>query len=167
MRQVYYNLASKTTNRIGSRKMLPRGRTYGPEVDDALRVISESLDYICADRLTPNLVWMATHLAAHSEVDTSPLLLEQLERTCGGVGPQLPGDARRFPLHRGPFALPDTQNSPRQRRRVPQSPHGTLLGDLVQGVILSRCPSGRQNRRESGMFAPGWPGDGFPDATTR
>ena len=57
-----------------------RGRTYGPEVDDALRVISESLDYICADRLTPNLVWMATHLAAHGEMDTSPRLLEQLER---------------------------------------------------------------------------------------
>jgi hypothetical protein len=57
-----------------------RGRTYGPEMNDALRVISESLDYICADRLTPNLVWMATHLAAHGEMDTSPLLLEQLER---------------------------------------------------------------------------------------
>jgi hypothetical protein len=57
-----------------------RNRTYGPEVDDALRVISESLDYICADRLTPNLVWMATHLAAHGEMDTSPRLLEQLER---------------------------------------------------------------------------------------
>jgi hypothetical protein len=24
-----------------------RGRTYGPQVDDALRVIAESLDYIC------------------------------------------------------------------------------------------------------------------------
>ena len=57
-----------------------RGRTYGPEVDDALRVISESLDYICADRLTPNLVWMATHLAAHGEMDTSPRLVEQLEQ---------------------------------------------------------------------------------------
>jgi hypothetical protein len=32
-----------------------RGRTYGPEVDDALRVIAESTDYICAERLTPNL----------------------------------------------------------------------------------------------------------------
>jgi len=31
-----------------------RGRTYGPEVDDALRVIAESLDYICAERLTPS-----------------------------------------------------------------------------------------------------------------
>jgi len=57
-----------------------RGHTYGPEVDDALRVISESLDYICADRLTPNLVWMATHLAAHGEIDVSHPLLEQLER---------------------------------------------------------------------------------------
>jgi hypothetical protein len=27
-----------------------RGRTYGPEVNDALRIIAESLDYICADR---------------------------------------------------------------------------------------------------------------------
>ncbi|MBE9509229.1 MAG: transposase family protein [Chloroflexi bacterium] len=57
-----------------------RGHTYGPEVDDALRVISESLDHICADRLTPNLVWMVTHLAAHGEIDVSHPLLEQLER---------------------------------------------------------------------------------------
>ena len=44
-----------------------RGRTYGPEVDDTLRVIHESFDYICAERLTPNLVWMAEHLARHDE----------------------------------------------------------------------------------------------------
>ena len=69
-------LCESAAKALGSHKMLPRGRTYGPEVDDALRVISESLDYICADRLTPNLVWVATHLAAHGEVDTSPLLLE-------------------------------------------------------------------------------------------
>jgi hypothetical protein len=55
-----------------------RGKTYGPEVDDALRVIAESLDYICAERLTPHLVWMATHLASHGEMETSPELLEQL-----------------------------------------------------------------------------------------
>jgi hypothetical protein len=57
-----------------------RGRIYGKEVDDALRVISESLDYICADRLAPNLVWMATHLATHGEMNTCSPLLEQLER---------------------------------------------------------------------------------------
>jgi len=55
-----------------------RGCTYGPEMDDALRVIAESLDYICAERLTPNLVWMAEHLATHGELEVSPLLLEQL-----------------------------------------------------------------------------------------
>jgi hypothetical protein len=55
-----------------------RGKTYGPEVDDALRIIYESFDYICAERLTPNLVRMANHLAAHSEMEVSPLLLGQL-----------------------------------------------------------------------------------------
>jgi hypothetical protein len=56
-----------------------RGRTYGPEVDDALRVIAESTDYICAERLTPNLPWLAKHLAAHGELTTTAQLLEQLE----------------------------------------------------------------------------------------
>jgi hypothetical protein len=57
-----------------------RGRTYGAEVDDALRVIAESMDYICAERLTPNLTWLAECLAAHGELTASTRLLEQLER---------------------------------------------------------------------------------------
>ena len=36
-----------------------RGRKYGLEVEQALRVIDESFDGGCAERLTPNLVWMA------------------------------------------------------------------------------------------------------------
>ncbi len=57
-----------------------RGRTYGAEVDDALRVIAESCDHICAERLQPNLVAMAKQLAAHGEPRVSPSLLERLER---------------------------------------------------------------------------------------
>ena len=57
-----------------------RGRTYGPEVDDALRVIAESHDYICAERLQPTLVEMATHLARHDELQASPRLFDQLSR---------------------------------------------------------------------------------------
>jgi len=57
-----------------------RGRTYGCEVDDALRVIAESFDHIAAERLTPNLVWMAEHLASHGELQVSPTLLEQLKQ---------------------------------------------------------------------------------------
>jgi hypothetical protein len=55
-----------------------RGPRYGPEVDRALEVISESHDHICAERLQPTLVEMATHLARHGELPASPRLLEQL-----------------------------------------------------------------------------------------
>lgn len=55
-----------------------RGPTYGPEVDDALRVVAESFDHLCAERLTPNLMWMANHLAAHGELEITPQLLEQV-----------------------------------------------------------------------------------------
>jgi hypothetical protein len=57
-----------------------RGRVYGPDVDDAVRVIAESTDYICAERLTPNLTWLAKHLAAHGELTISAQILEQLDR---------------------------------------------------------------------------------------
>ena len=57
-----------------------RERAYGADVDYALKVIYESLDYVCAERLTPNLVWMAKHLDAHRELRTTPELLEQLAR---------------------------------------------------------------------------------------
>jgi hypothetical protein len=57
-----------------------RGKTYKAPFDDALRVIYESFDGICAERLTPNLVWMAQHLEAHHELETTPELLAQLEQ---------------------------------------------------------------------------------------
>jgi hypothetical protein len=62
------------------RRHKQRGRTYGPELDHPLRVIAESHDYICAERLQPNLVEMATHLARHGEFEASPSLLDQLSR---------------------------------------------------------------------------------------
>ena len=85
-----------------------RGRTYGPEVDDALRVIAESMDYICAERLTPNLTWLARHLAAHGELALSPQLLAQLarisvstvERILTRIRQDEPRLPRRGPKHR-------------------------------------------------------------------
>ena len=56
-----------------------RGKSYGAEVDDALRVIAESCDYICAERLQSNLGWLAQHLAEHDEMEVTPGLLAQLE----------------------------------------------------------------------------------------
>jgi hypothetical protein len=55
-----------------------RGKTYGPEINEALWVIDESLDYICPERLRPVLVKMATHLATHGEMEAPESLLEQL-----------------------------------------------------------------------------------------
>jgi hypothetical protein len=55
-----------------------RGRTYGAEVEDAMRVIYPSYDYICAERLTPNLVWMAQQLARHGELELTEVLLGKL-----------------------------------------------------------------------------------------
>ncbi|MGD2166045.1 MAG: hypothetical protein PVH50_11020 [Anaerolineae bacterium] len=57
-----------------------RGKTYGPDVDDALCVIYESYDGICAERLTPNLVAMAKQLDRHGELRATPGLLCQLGR---------------------------------------------------------------------------------------
>jgi hypothetical protein len=57
-----------------------RGREYGAAVDDALRVIWESLDYVCAERLTPALVSTAEQLARHGELAVTAEVLEQLGR---------------------------------------------------------------------------------------
>src|SRR5690349_10061718 len=40
-----------------------RSKFYPAQVDDAIRLVWESLDYICAERLTPALVVTAQHLA--------------------------------------------------------------------------------------------------------
>jgi hypothetical protein len=57
-----------------------RGRTYDKPVEDTIGIIAESLDYICAERLTPNLVWMAEHLARHGELILSPTVRAKLKR---------------------------------------------------------------------------------------
>lgn len=97
------------------RRSKQRGRTYGPEVDDALRVMHESFDYICAERLTPNLVWMAKHLAQHGEMEVTEALLEKLGRiSVSTVGRSL-GRIRQ-----------DEPRLPRQGRGEPTKWRGTF-----------------------------------------
>jgi len=55
-----------------------RGRKYGATVDDAIRIIGSTLDWICAERLTPGLVETALHLARHGEMIVDDELLELL-----------------------------------------------------------------------------------------
>jgi len=56
----------------------PRGAVYGPEVRQIVRIVWESLDCICAERLTPQLLTTAHHLATFGEIALTPRLIEQL-----------------------------------------------------------------------------------------
>ncbi len=83
-----------------------RGRTYGHQVNDALRVILKSFDSICAERLQPNLVWMARHLAYHDELQLNQEVLKQLESisvsTVRRISERIRQDERRLPQPRRP-----------------------------------------------------------------
>jgi hypothetical protein len=111
-RKYLIGLLNGTLTRKARRR--ERGRTYGPEVDDALRVIHESLDYICAKRLAPNLAWMAKHLSRCEELRVDDALLAQLERiSASTVGRHL---ARM------------SQDERRLARRPPRRERATLRG---------------------------------------
>ena len=56
-----------------------REATYKRDVDYVLRVVTESHDYICAERLAPNLGTLAEQLARHGEVLLTPQVRAQLE----------------------------------------------------------------------------------------
>jgi hypothetical protein len=96
-----------------------RGRTYGPEVDDALRVIHESQDYICAERITPDLVRMATQLARHGELVASDKLLAQLGRisvsTVRRILARIHQDEPRLPQKRPRRTNAATRDVPMER----------------------------------------------------
>lgn len=65
---------------VRRRRTRQRGRVYGAAVDQALEVIWESLDYVCAERLTAHLVTTARLLAHHGELVLTPELEDQLGR---------------------------------------------------------------------------------------
>ena len=112
-----------------------RGRTYGAEVDDALRVIAESFDYICAERLTPNLVWMAEVLRKHGEMKTTPELLAQLEQisisTVGRIIQRVHQDEPRLPRQGPEQANKVARDIPARRIAWDEVEPGHLETDVV------------------------------------
>ncbi|MHB1161096.1 MAG: transposase family protein [Chloroflexota bacterium] len=98
-----------------------RGRSYGPEVADALRVIWESSDYICAERLTPNLVPMAQHLARFGELHLSGEIERQLGEISEATVTRLLRSFRR--------------DSPRLPRRGPER-----ANRLARQIPMGRIP---------------------------
>lgn len=113
-----------------------RGKTYGPDVDLALRVIDESFDFICAERLTPNLVWMARHLDKHDELRATPQLLKQLEEISISTVRRRQARFRKYlPISRLPRKKPSgsklTQDIPMLRLPWDTSEPGRFETDLV------------------------------------
>jgi hypothetical protein len=60
------------------KRSTPRSRTYGIEVERVVLRVWESVDYICAERLTPSLGRMARHLAGFGSLVLTPEVESQL-----------------------------------------------------------------------------------------
>lgn len=56
-----------------------RGPTYGARAMNVVRIISKALDHPCAERLKPNLVFMAKHMRTHNQLSVDKDLLMKLE----------------------------------------------------------------------------------------
>ncbi len=78
-----------------------RGKAYGPDVTAAITMIAASLDWVCAERLQPNLVWMADHLERHGELQLTPGVRVQLSTisvsTVRRILARTPRDRPRLP----------------------------------------------------------------------
>ena len=112
-----------------------RGRKYGPEVDDAIRVIAESLDYVCAERLQPNLVWLAQHLSRYGELDVSKQLLEQLSQisisTVKRILKRIRQDQPRLPRRKPSWGNAITRDIPMRKIPWNEQQPGHFEADLV------------------------------------
>ncbi len=112
-----------------------RGRTYGVAVRTVVATVWESLDYICAERLTPALLPTARHLAQFGECQLTPQVEEQLATISRATVQRLLATMAR-PTPRLPRGGPEQANRVRQAvpmGRIPwQTPEpGHFEVDLV------------------------------------
>ena len=121
------------------RKPRYRRRRYGAAVADVVRVVWESLDYVCAERLTPVLLCTAQQLARWGELVLRPeveTLLSTISRAT----------VQRLLQRLG-------QDSPKLPRRKSQPPNR-----LLRGVPMGRLswattsPAAKQRHAEQRVF---------------
>jgi hypothetical protein len=112
-------LRGRTLERV-ARKPRVRRRRYGAAVAVVVRVVWESLDYVCAERMTPVLLSTAQHLARWGEVVLSPEIETALECISRATVQRL---LQRFQV-----------DSPRLPRRKPQPPN-RFLREVPMGRV--------------------------------
>lgn len=93
-----------------------RGRVYGVELRVVVAQVWESLDYLCAERLTPALLPMAHHLATFGGCRLTPAVEAQLGTISRSTVQRLLGTMAR-PTPRLPRRGPEAAK--RLRREVP------------------------------------------------
>jgi len=113
-----------------------RGRTYGLAVEQVILVVWESLDYICAERLTPALLSTAHHLARfggfHLSQEAEEQLAEISEATVTRILRKYRSRKQRLP-QKGPERANQVRK-PVPMKRIPwqTSEPGHFEVDLVQ-----------------------------------
>jgi hypothetical protein len=107
-----------------------RSRSYGLEVERVVLRVWESLDYICAERLTPSLLWMARHLASFGVLVLTAEIESQLATiSCATVQRML------------------RKNRARKTRLPRPGPH--RANQVTKGVPMGRIP---WDTKEPGHF---------------
>jgi hypothetical protein len=103
------------------KRSTPRSRRYGPEVERVVLRVWESLDYICAERLTPSLGRMAKHLAGFGSLILTAEVESHLARiSCATVERML------------------RKNRARKARLPRKGPH--RANQVTKGVPMGRIP---------------------------
>lgn len=122
-----------------------RNKRYTHEVDDVIRVVSEALDYVCAERLAPALLETARHLARHREVTLSSqlelLLAEVSTSTVGRILARLGQDSPRLPRKGPEEANRLAKGIPMGRIRWDEGEPGHFEVDLVS-IMVGRAVMG-------------------------
>jgi hypothetical protein len=115
-----------------------RRRTYGPEVADVVRMVWESLDYVCAERLTPGLLATARQLAQWEELVLTPGLEAQLASISRATVQRL---LRRFQLDtpKLPRTGPSAPNHLRRQVPMQRLPWETALPGSFETDLVHHC----------------------------
>ena len=125
------------------KRIRERGKSYGIEVQDVVKIIARSMDYPCAERLQPNLQWMAKHLADHNEIRIDAALLEQFGKISVSTVRRIVGPVTRIPERLSAARKPSRkkhqarQSIPTKRIAWDQSEVGHFETDTVHHCGLS------------------------------
>jgi hypothetical protein len=99
-----------------------RGSTYTQATQEAIRQCAEALDYPCAERLQPLLLFTAQHLARHGQLTLSSQVAQQLQQVSVSSVRRIVG-----PVRHEPARLSASRRSPRRRSAVARAVPTTVI----------------------------------------